>query len=89
MSGSGTTLIACYKKGRIGAGIELMDHWFNLSKQRISEVTGSPYEYGNNNLYLHNDDCIELMPKMKKGIIDFGIFSPPYYDILSNPKGDL
>ena len=87
MSGSGTTLVACYKTGRAGAGIELMEEWVELTKKRISELTGSPYEYGKHNLFPLQGDCREVMPLMKAGIIDLIIFSPPYFDILKNPQG--
>lgn len=87
MSGSGTTLVACYKTGRVGAGIELMEEWFKLTKKRISEVTGSHYEDGKHNLFIRQADCRELMPSMKPEIFDFIIFSPPYFSILKNPQG--
>ncbi len=87
MSGSGTTLSACYKTGRVGAAIELMDEWIEVTKRRILEVTGSPYQYGKHNLCLRQGDCREVLPTMKPDYIDFIISSPPYFNILKNPNG--
>jgi len=86
-AGSGNTLSACYKTGRIGAGIELMPEWFELTKKRILEVTGSPYQYGKYNLFLKQGDCREVLPTMKSDYIDFIITSPPYFNILKNSNG--
>ena len=88
MVGSGTTMVACYRTGRSGAGIELYDHLIELIKQRILDVTGSPYEYGRHNLRLKQGDCREVMPTMMPEIIDLIVFSPPYFDILKNPRGE-
>ena len=88
MVGSGTTMVACYKTGRSGAGIELYDHLIELIKQRILDVTGSPYEYGKHNLQLKQGDCREVMPKMKPEFIDLIIFSPPYSNILKKSSGE-
>jgi DNA modification methylase len=87
MAGSFTTGISSYKKARMFAGIELMEEWFELGKKRISEIIGSEYQYGKHNLFLKQGDSREVMPKMPPGIADLGIFSPPYFDILKNPKG--
>jgi len=86
-SGSGTTLSACYKTGRMGAGIELMDEWIEVTKSRILEVTGSPYQYKKYNLFLKQGDCQEVLPTMKPDYFDFIISSPPYFNILKNPNG--
>jgi DNA modification methylase len=88
MVGSGTTLGACFKTRRYGAGIELYDHLIELTEQRILNVTGSPYEYGKHGLQLMQGDCREVMPKMKPEIMDLIVFSPPYFDILKNPSGE-
>ena len=87
MSGSGTTLCAAYKTGRSGAGIELMEHWVEMTKKRISELTGYPFEDGRCNLFLKQGDCREVMPIVASEIIDLVIFSPPYFNILKNPSG--
>jgi len=87
MVGSGTSVIAAYKMGRIGAGIELMEQWYELAKRRIAAITGSPYEDGKNNMFLRHGDCREVMAGMRPESIDLGVFSPPYWDILKNATG--
>lgn len=87
MVGSGNTLSACYKTGRKGAGIELMPEWVQTTKERIQDLTGEPYEFGKHGLYLKQGDCREVLPTMNPNSVDFIIFSPPYFNILKNPKG--
>jgi DNA modification methylase len=86
-NGSGNTLSSCYKTGRTGGGIELMTEWIEITKKRILEVTGSPYQSGKNNLYLKQGDCREVLSTMKSDNIDLIITSPPYFNILKNTNG--
>src|SRR5271157_4198324 len=37
-SGSGSTLIACLNTGRGGLGVELIENWITLSKQRLERA---------------------------------------------------
>ena len=87
MFGSGTTLTACYKTKRIGAGIELMPEWFELAKDRISELTGSPFKDGDHGLFLRQGDCREVFRTVATESMGLVITSPPYFDILKNPTG--
>jgi len=87
MSGSGTTLEAAYKTGRVGGGIELMDEWFNLAKKRLSQVMGREYQNGLNRIFLLKGDCREVLPELRKENTDLILFSPPYFNILKYAKG--
>ena len=88
MVGSGTTLSACYKTGRLGVGFELYDHHVELAKRRILTLTGSSHEDGKNGLWLMQGDCRKLMPMMSPELFNFIIFSPPYFNILKKPSGE-
>ena len=45
--------------------------------KKIKEILGKPY-FEAQNVILYNMDCIELMNKLEKSIIDLTITSPPY-----------
>jgi DNA modification methylase len=87
-AGTGTTLTACYKTGRVGAGIELMPEWIEVAEKKIANVTGSAYEYGKHNLFLKQGDSREILSRMNPEVVDFIITSPPYYKIMKNPKNE-
>lgn len=40
--GSGTTLVACQRKGRMGTGIELDPEYFDIACRRVDEATRQP-----------------------------------------------
>jgi DNA modification methylase len=40
--GSGTTLVACQRLGRMGTGIELDPEYFNIACRRVEEATRQP-----------------------------------------------
>jgi len=87
MCGSGTTLEAAYKTGRVGGGIELMDEWFELAKSRLSRVMGREYQNGLNRIFLLKGDCREIMPDLRRENTDLIVFSPPYFNILRCANG--
>lgn len=87
MCGSGTTLEAAYRTGRVGGGIELMDEWFELAKSRLSRVMGSEYQNGLNRIFLLKGDCREILPDLRNENTDLVVFSPPYFNILKNANG--
>ena len=65
-----------------------MPEWVQTTKERIQELTGEPYQYGKYGLFLKQGDCREILSSMRPNSVDFIIFSPPYYNILKNSKGD-
>ncbi len=87
-TGSGSTFIAALKTGRRCAGVELMDHFYDLTARRISAYIGAPYKYGERGLYLKKGDCREVMTHMKDSVVDSIISSPPYYNILKRGTGE-
>lgn len=79
-SGTGSTVKACAVSERTGVGIELSEHWYNLSKQRIE------YEVGEGESLKHefiNGDCREVLSNMDNESIDLVVTSPPYWSILN------
>lgn len=79
-SGTGSTIKACAVSERIGVGIELSEHWYNLSKHRIE------YEVGEGESLNHefiNGDCREVLSNMENESIDLVVTSPPYWSILN------
>lgn len=79
-SGTGSTIKACAVSNRIGVGIELSKHWYDLSKYRIE------YEVGEGESEKHifiNQDCREALDNIDKDSIDLVVTSPPYWSILN------
>lgn len=80
--GTGSTLLACAETGRRGIGIELVDRWVDVCRERVGEVE---------NLFLdlqiiHGDAESEL-EKLDSGCVDFVVTSPPYWSILNKDAG--
>ncbi|MBO3430036.1 DNA methyltransferase [Clostridium perfringens] len=79
-SGTGSTIKACALSERIGLGIELSKHWYDLSKYRIE------YEVGEGESSKHvfiNKDCREALDEMDNNSVDLVVTSPPYWSILN------
>ena len=83
-SGVGSTLKAAALNGRKGIGIELSEHWANLSIERLEfEVhKGASEEHD-----IIVGDSREELKKLADNSIDFAVTSPPYWAIL-NKKPD-
>lgn len=72
-NGIGSTLKACENVGSSGIGIELSEHYANISRQRISS----------NNIKVIEGDCLKELKTMQDDLFDLCITSPPYWDILN------
>ncbi len=92
--GSGSTLVACAQCGRAGVGIELVEHWAEVSRQRIANCrVDSPSTSGREagappstpstvaQQVLHGD-AREVLPTLPDDSFDFVVTSPPYWSIL-------
>jgi DNA modification methylase len=74
--GTGSTLVACALTGRRGVGIELVEHWAEVARQRLHAVqTGSEQR-------ILTGDARELMSEMDDESVDLVVTSPPYWSIL-------
>ena len=79
--GSGSTLIACHQSNRRGIGIELVDEWVQISRQRLQDAGA-----GDDQRILHGD-AEEKLDEIDEGSVDFIVTSPPYWNILAKKPG--
>ncbi len=88
--GSGSTLVACRDSGRLGTGIELIEQWAEIARERLgpqAPVAGCPRsgrgprtDAGDHTI-LHGDALTELAT-LPEAAFDFIVTSPPYWSIL-------
>ena len=74
--GSGSTLVACTQCGRAGTGIELVEHWADVARQRIAREDARLEQK-----VLVGDSRL-LLPTFPDQSFDFVVTSPPYWMIL-------
>ena len=74
--GSGSTLVACARSGRAGTGIELVEHWADVARQRVA-----PEDAEFEQKVLVGDSRL-LLPDFPDQSFDFVVTSPPYWMIL-------
>jgi len=76
-NGVGTTLVACNKTNRKGIGIDLSQHYCDLTKKRLKELN-----IKKNQKIICGDSLKEVLKLKEK--IDYCVTSPPYHNILKN-----
>ena len=82
--GIGSTLKACAINGRQGIGIELVDKYVKLSKERLkSELTDLFIE--KNQKIIKGDSRLKLK-QIESDSIDLVVTSPPYWNILKKKR---
>ncbi len=77
--GSGSTLVACAVTGRNGTGIELVEHWAEIARQRVASTEGQADGVSQQIL---QGDSRERLAELEDESIDFIVTSPPYWSIL-------
>lgn len=86
MMGTGSTIIASLENGRNAVGIELLDKYFQITKQRVVTVKDEIEKHG-------GEETTSILAKLVRGDarqlkrmnipqIDYCITSPPYWDML-------
>lgn len=75
--GSGSTLVACAQTGRSGVGIELVEHWAGIARQRAGEGALFPTDQR-----VIVGDARVRMAELDDESFDFIVTSPPYWSIL-------
>lgn len=75
--GSGSTLVACAQTGRCGVGIELVEHWAGIARQRAGEGALFPTDQR-----VIVGDARVRMAEFDDESFDFIVTSPPYWSIL-------
>jgi len=86
MTGTGSTVIASLQNGRNAVGIELLDKYFQITKQRVIMAKDAiELEEGEHSINvsakLVQGDA-KQMKKMDISQVDYCITSPPYWDML-------
>lgn len=80
--GVGSTLKACALMNRNGVGVDLVDKYVELSKERLSKEVDQNLLATTNQEIILGDALMEIK-KMKDNIFDFIVTSPPYWNILA------
>lgn len=74
--GSGSTLVACASCGRAGTGIELVENWAQIARQRAADQEPCLSQE------VIQGDAREVMTTLADGSFEFVVTSPPYWMIL-------
>ncbi len=74
--GSGSTLVACAQSDRNGVGIELIEHWADVSRERVAQKSLLAEQT------VITGDARDVMPTFEDESFDFVVTSPPYWAIL-------
>ncbi|MCB4792784.1 MAG: site-specific DNA-methyltransferase [Elusimicrobia bacterium] len=80
--GAGSTVLASYKKGRKGIGIELSKEYISIAKSRLKETKKKLKDIATIEPAIFQDDSRNMMKHLKKESVDLCLTSPPYWDIL-------
>jgi len=76
--GSGSTLIACHDSGRLGTGIELIEQWAQVARERLGLVGGA----SSPDQTVIQGDALTELTSLPEASFDFIVTSPPYWSIL-------
>ena len=79
--GVGSTLKACAIEERIGIGIELYEHFVDLTHERLQSEVPGLFSTVQDQQVLHGD-ARAILPEIVDESVDFVITSPPYWSIL-------
>lgn len=81
-SGVGSTVLAAEAVGKLGIGIDLSPEFVEIARRRPSQITARPG--GGRQLIV--DDSFNMQKHVKSRSVDFVVTSPPYWDILMQPR---
>lgn len=86
-AGIGSTVLAAHKLGRTGIGIELSEEYTEKANNRINPANlFSALEKPDCSCKIYNDNSINLLKYINPESADFGVTSPPYWDILNQKR---
>lgn len=80
--GSGSTLLAAHACGRQGLGIELIEQWAEIARQRLAEATSAVRGPTGPEASIIQGDSREQLASLDADSLDFIVTSPPYWSIL-------
>jgi len=81
--GSGSTLVGTYLLGRTGIGFEIYPDYIDLAKQRLAALGKSQ---DSPSFVIYQQDARKLSEFIKQNSIDLCFTSPPYWNILTQPR---
>ena len=81
-AGTGTTLLAAYKLGRMGLGFEVYERYLEIFEKRLQSEEASSAEEAATPPLLHHDSAHNMRRYLESNSVDFILTSPPYWDIL-------
>ena len=92
--GSGSTLVACKRMGKLGVGFEVYPEFVELARRRLRQEAELPGLDANGNGVAPGDEQCRIvqadarrMPEfLEPNSVDLCITSPPYWDILSQKR---
>lgn len=84
--GVGSTLLACYNTERTGVGIELINKWANIARERLNRHASNAkldqlFVDRTNQTVVQGDSRLKIR-EFKGSEFDFIVTSPPYWQIL-------
>lgn len=80
-SGSGSTLVAAQRLGKLGLGCELSSDYVALTEQRLSD-TAQPGPAA----AIHHRSALELAQVVAPDSVDLCVTSPPYWNVLNRKR---
>jgi DNA modification methylase len=86
-AGIGSTIVAAHRLHKIGIGIELSEEYAQKANERINPVSlFSELEEEKSPSRIYRDNARNLLNYVKPNSVDFGVTSPPYWDILTQKR---
>jgi DNA modification methylase len=86
-AGVGSTILAAQKLGKVGLGIELSQEYSRKACERLNPANlFSNLEDTKSLSTVHNDNALNLLQYVAPNSVDFGVTSPPYWDILNQKR---
>lgn len=80
--GSGSTLVAAARAGKVGIGIELSEEYVALTQRRLAAESEQSVSRGS----VHHASAEKLRSLVADNSVDLCITSPPYWDVLGQKR---
>jgi len=81
MAGTGSTVIAAARAGRVGLGVELQEPYARIAREWLAEEQQRLFAEAPEGSRIITGDALKL-GRMKLPAVDYCITSPPYWDML-------
>jgi len=83
--GTGSTLVAAQELGKTGVGFDISQQYVEIALERLGGQIDS-FKPSSMDFKIVHADAARLMEHLPKESVDICITSPPYWDILSQPR---